>query len=247
MPKPQGLDQVSAQFEMKCPFCQFHDRSSYILLLHIEEMHPDGSASVIPKGNGPIPEPANDPGLDMASSAQSPEYIICDVEDCGEPILMTELDSHMDLHYAEQVALKDFESAGGSEGSRTPKSSSKSKRARKDSHSSPSRRGLFGSSSSSSSSTKKRRSSKSPYAANGKSSSSRTSSKSKEDRLGVCLFAPLQSLVLTNSLEIRSWTLCRRRPNAFKAPPKARGRRENYLEKQNWTRWPYFQSPMHRK
>jgi hypothetical protein len=102
-----------------CPFCDFADSDAYFLTQHVELCHPENGESPF------IARESPDPARPVSSEDQThtehhenapqddteEEYIDCP-HDCGESLLTTELQSHLDMHVAEGIALED--AAGGS-------------------------------------------------------------------------------------------------------------------------------------
>lgn len=88
---------------LDCPFCNFTDHDHYFLLQHVETIHPEGG--------GPSPFAVRDevthqlePLAQEMEGARdnSSEYIECQ---CGEFCLLTEFESHLDMHYAEGMGF----------------------------------------------------------------------------------------------------------------------------------------------
>lgn len=107
MSKPQ----VAARLNVCCPLCGFFDSDTYILLLHVEQMHPEHAPALSKAAEKSTSQMSEEQftlnALELITEGQAPEYVMCDVEGCGEPVLLAEIDSHVDLHYAERLALKD--------------------------------------------------------------------------------------------------------------------------------------------
>lgn len=81
---------------ISCPLCNFITDSKYQILLHVEALHPEGGVV--------SPFAVNeDASIAAVSSLYDEEikYTSCPVEGCGETILLTELDSHIEFHGAE--------------------------------------------------------------------------------------------------------------------------------------------------
>ncbi|KAG9232987.1 peptidase family C78-domain-containing protein [Amylocarpus encephaloides] len=78
-----------------CPFCGFKTDNEYQILLHMETLHSeDNSSPFVVKDNE-----INGTAVDEDEEVQSSR---CPVEGCGEELLARELDSHLELHAAEQ-------------------------------------------------------------------------------------------------------------------------------------------------
>ncbi len=88
---------------LDCPFCNFTDHDHYFLLQHVETIHPEGGRpspfAVREELTHQVELPAEEmEGIRDSSS----EYTECQ---CGEFCLLTELDSHLEMHYAEGVGF----------------------------------------------------------------------------------------------------------------------------------------------
>lgn len=117
----------SPQQRLECPFCQFHDESEYVLLLHIEALHTDDSPFVVrddPANTGLTggltnslgPGNFNQLDYEFGSRTEDDEetmYVLCPEPGCEEPVLLMELQTHLDFHEAEQISMDDVRYAGG--------------------------------------------------------------------------------------------------------------------------------------
>lgn len=98
-----------------CPFCGFKtDREYQIMVvgvilclrflltlpqLHLETMHPEGGHSpFIPKDNASVAGFLSEGNGD---GDEDPDFASCPIDGCGEVILLTELDSHIEMHDVE--------------------------------------------------------------------------------------------------------------------------------------------------
>ncbi|KAI9677566.1 MAG: hypothetical protein M1817_006520 [Caeruleum heppii] len=99
---------------LSCPFCPFTDHDTYILLLHVETLHAEGeSPFVVREGSG---EAASVSGVSRplsftaAASPRAPSeaFVECPEHDCGEAILLTDLDTHLDMHLAENLSVAEL-------------------------------------------------------------------------------------------------------------------------------------------
>lgn len=114
---------------LECPFCQFHDKSEYVLLLHIEALHTDDSPFVVkddPANTGltsGFTNSINDLGpgkfnaLDYEFGGPSQDddettYVLCPEPGCEEPVLLMELQVHLHFHDAEQISMEDVRYSG---------------------------------------------------------------------------------------------------------------------------------------
>ncbi|KAK5011858.1 hypothetical protein LTR39_004433, partial [Cryomyces antarcticus] len=88
--------------DLHCPFCPFSDTDSYFLALHVEELHTEGS---------PFAVTDSPPAASASSAAPSQDaddvYVECPEEECGEQLLIADLNEHLDLHLASQVTIEE--------------------------------------------------------------------------------------------------------------------------------------------
>ncbi|KAK5154649.1 hypothetical protein LTR04_005963 [Oleoguttula sp. CCFEE 6159] len=88
--------------DLHCPFCPFSDTDSYFLALHVEELHTKGS---------PFAVTDSPPAASASSAAPSQDaddvYVECPEEECGEQLLIADLNEHLDLHLASQVTIEE--------------------------------------------------------------------------------------------------------------------------------------------
>lgn len=118
---------------LPCPFCDYVNADGYFLLQHVELVHPeDGDSPFIVQDEHPDPSPglhggflgessgrvgakdhlpprkesSNHPISNLTSQglAMPAEYVDCP-RNCGESVIRQDLASHMDLHFAENMAL----------------------------------------------------------------------------------------------------------------------------------------------
>ena len=80
-----------------CPFCPFSDTDLQFVAEHIEFCHPENGTPRIEHGGSAIEQQETAPWGDEG------KYIDCP-HGCGELIVDIELPTHMDLHFAEEVA-----------------------------------------------------------------------------------------------------------------------------------------------
>lgn len=115
--------------EAECPFCPFRDVLGDIVALHILQEHPeDGEAPFVlpeaandapnngafPAHNGGFPpfnpldyaDPATFLPEDLDADEAETTYMACP-EDCGESVLLVDLQMHLDFHAAEQISMED--------------------------------------------------------------------------------------------------------------------------------------------
>lgn len=88
---------------LDCPFCDFTDHDHYFLLQHVETIHSESghpSPFVVRQELTQQPGP---PADEMeGSSDDASEYTECQ---CGEFCLLTEFESHLEMHYAEGMGV----------------------------------------------------------------------------------------------------------------------------------------------
>lgn len=88
-----------------CPFCPFSDPSPYFLAQHIERLHPEpGEPSFVSRHfleDGKIDDVASREAT-TGRDAPSQKYIECE---CGEAVLLSEFDDHVQLHSAESADM----------------------------------------------------------------------------------------------------------------------------------------------
>lgn len=100
-----------------CPFCEFTDADMYILLLHIETLHSEGESPFVVRENQEESQTGllqDRPNSDETSSATKAEdgsdeedYVTCPEAECGEAVLLSEIEIHMDMHLAEKMTADD--------------------------------------------------------------------------------------------------------------------------------------------
>lgn len=91
-----------------CPFCPFSDTDARFVMEHIEFCHPEngtehGQFTMQPQ------EAASEyqrPSVWDGTEYQADKYVDCP-NSCGEVVANTELSTHLDLHFAEEVAHED--------------------------------------------------------------------------------------------------------------------------------------------
>ena len=84
-----------------CPFCAFCSADAYALLLHVETQHSEGE---------PSPFEVHDEGGVDAPAADA--YVECPEPDCGESVVLSELELHLDMHLAERLTAGEEAGAG---------------------------------------------------------------------------------------------------------------------------------------
>lgn len=94
-----------------CPFCPFSDTDAQFISEHIEFCHPENGMSDAEHGQTAMQlrETAleiQQPSTWDETEYQADKYVDCP-HGCGEVVTNAELSTHLDLHFAEQVAHKD--------------------------------------------------------------------------------------------------------------------------------------------
>lgn len=88
---------------LDCPFCNFTDHDHYFLLQHVETIHPEGGRPSPFTVRDEVTHQLEPPVEEMEGARDSSsEYIECQ---CGEFCLLTEFESHLDMHYAEGMGF----------------------------------------------------------------------------------------------------------------------------------------------
>ncbi|KAL8973295.1 MAG: hypothetical protein Q9197_002409, partial [Variospora fuerteventurae] len=88
-----------------CPLCTFSSSSPYFLTQHVEAVHPEKDEPPFVSRHFLDVDQADDGGCEVVTTcggAPSPHYIECE---CGEAILLSEFDDHVQLHAAESAAM----------------------------------------------------------------------------------------------------------------------------------------------
>ncbi|KAK4934239.1 hypothetical protein LTR66_015662 [Elasticomyces elasticus] len=83
---------------ISCPFCPFADSDAEFVSQHVEYCHPEGADSF---------SPGLENALQQSTLADDTEKYVDCPHGCGEIVAAAELDIHLDLHVAEEVALDD--------------------------------------------------------------------------------------------------------------------------------------------
>lgn len=89
-----------------CPFCEFTDNDSYIIMLHVETLHSEGDSPFLVK-DSESHEPDSEGRLRSNPKDVEEEYVECHVEGCGETLLLSEIVEHLDMHSTETMTLDD--------------------------------------------------------------------------------------------------------------------------------------------
>ncbi|KAI9661652.1 MAG: hypothetical protein M1821_008890 [Bathelium mastoideum] len=96
---------------LECPFCGYETDDAYIISLHVEELHTDDSPFQVRDVSSSAPLPSQHrqaPSTCHASIQESQGgWVQCPHEDCGEEVLLEEVNEHLDLHVAEKISSED--------------------------------------------------------------------------------------------------------------------------------------------
>ena len=98
-------EHMSAMDSLSCPFCPFSDPSPYFLAQHVETIHPeDDEPSFLARHLLDVDDSkdASREAIATGQDAPSHDYIECE---CGEAVLLSEFDDHVQLHSAESADM----------------------------------------------------------------------------------------------------------------------------------------------
>ncbi|KAL9079742.1 MAG: hypothetical protein Q9157_001415, partial [Trypethelium eluteriae] len=97
---------------LSCPFCGYETRDAYTITLHVEQYHTDDSPFQIKDSSPPSqlpdrhqPDKPSEPYASLKESQD--EWAQCPQAECGEEVLLEELNEHLDLHFAEKLSSED--------------------------------------------------------------------------------------------------------------------------------------------
>jgi hypothetical protein len=100
---------------LECPMCDFTvlPTDDYILQLHFEQMHTtdspfrieDDTESPPPALPPPRPDSKRKSVADTPSSDEEENTVTCPEPDCGEAVLLTDFNDHLDFHAAESLSF----------------------------------------------------------------------------------------------------------------------------------------------
>lgn len=88
-----------------CPFCAFCNPSPYFLAQHVEAVHPEKDEPPFVSRHFLDVDLPGDGGGEVATTCRgvpSQDYIECE---CGETVLLSEFDDHVQLHAAESADM----------------------------------------------------------------------------------------------------------------------------------------------
>lgn len=94
-----------AMSSLPCPFCPFSDPSLYFLAQHVETIHPETDEPSFVSRHFLEEDEPDDAGLKETTTTQdapSQDYFECE---CGEAVLLSEFDDHVQLHSAEAADM----------------------------------------------------------------------------------------------------------------------------------------------
>ncbi|OCL03843.1 DUF1671-domain-containing protein [Glonium stellatum] len=105
---------------LTCPMCPFAipPTNTYALELHFEQEHTlDSPFKIIDDPEAPTPSTVVEPSEsskpeDVTSDEDDDNYVLCPRQDCGEDLLLTDLDDHLNFHAAESLAGDDEADSG---------------------------------------------------------------------------------------------------------------------------------------
>ncbi|KAK4177186.1 peptidase family C78-domain-containing protein [Triangularia setosa] len=110
---------------MECPFCGWKSKEGeYQMLLHMETLHAEGESPFLTEQDRTSPPN----GTGSTGNDDDPEYVECPVDGCGEFLLLSQVEYHLELHTEETHAqdLSVSEPTSSPSLSTVPGSSSKS-------------------------------------------------------------------------------------------------------------------------
>jgi hypothetical protein len=102
---------------LECPMCDFTvlPTDDYILQLHFEQVHTTDSPFVIhddpellPSSFSPEASSSRKHTRDTTSSDEEDDTVICPEPDCGEVVLLIDLNDHLDYHTAESLSFDEI-------------------------------------------------------------------------------------------------------------------------------------------
>jgi hypothetical protein len=102
---------------LECPMCDFTvlPTDDYILQLHFEQAHTTDSPFVIHDDPEPLPSSFSPEASSShkhvrgaTSSDEEDDTVICPEPDCGEVVLLIDLNDHLDYHAAESLSFDEI-------------------------------------------------------------------------------------------------------------------------------------------
>ncbi|UPX12498.1 uncharacterized protein EKO05_0003043 [Ascochyta rabiei] len=97
---------------LDCPLCDFTvlPTDDYVLQLHFEQVHTEGSPFIINDETEPLPPSVGSSSKSKhvqatTSSDEEETTVACPEPDCGELVLLDDFNDHLDLHAAETLSF----------------------------------------------------------------------------------------------------------------------------------------------
>ncbi|KAH0538615.1 hypothetical protein FGG08_004816 [Glutinoglossum americanum] len=94
---------------LQCPFCGFGENDAYSLMLHVETFHSEGESPFVVRESDPEGNGNSTASRAEGSEDSEGDYVDCPEEGCGESVPAAELQSHIDLHFAEKMTFDEAE------------------------------------------------------------------------------------------------------------------------------------------
>ncbi|KAK4669714.1 uncharacterized protein QC763_205440 [Podospora pseudopauciseta] len=94
---------------MECPFCGWKTKEGeYQMLLHMETLHAEGEPPFLAAADQGRTSPSpNSNGTANTGNDDDPGYVECPVEGCGEFLLLSQVEYHLELHTTEETDVHD--------------------------------------------------------------------------------------------------------------------------------------------
>ncbi|KAL3425624.1 peptidase family C78 [Phlyctema vagabunda] len=81
-----------------CPFCGYTTNNEYQIMLHLETLHSEGESPFIVKDDATVGAAMSNLSGPDRENDDDVQYASCPVEGCGETLLLTDFDGHVQLH-----------------------------------------------------------------------------------------------------------------------------------------------------
>jgi hypothetical protein len=113
-PRDQGVNLAGMAGEtilLECPMCDFTvlPTDDYVLQLHFEQNHTtDSPFKIEDDADPPLPAPSERKHVQKTPSDNSEEEedtVTCPQPDCGEVVLLSDFNDHLDFHTAESLSF----------------------------------------------------------------------------------------------------------------------------------------------
>ncbi|KAK0739194.1 peptidase family C78-domain-containing protein [Apiosordaria backusii] len=99
------MTDTSEPLTMECPFCGWKSKEGeYQMLLHMETLHAEGESPFLTEQDRTSPQ--NGTGS-TAGNDDDPQYVECPVDGCGEFLLVSQVEYHLELH-SEETDVQDL-------------------------------------------------------------------------------------------------------------------------------------------